>query len=270
MSARDRGWGPGWPNCQWGEFVTLQRDDGLRIPVRREMLQLTAWLIDLTELSGYNVLPGQTWGVACRAISGTSTASNHSWGLAVDINAPSNPYASRSWHARNARGTRPYGLAIVCDIPESVVRMWEDHGFRWGGKYNSHPDPMHFEFMGTPAEMAGHTSRLRGWLGSAPTNPTTKPEPEPTASSSPTKEEIMSLPQLSNGAGFESKGKENLQGYVRNMQGLLIAHGNNIEVDGFFGGGTESVLTDWQRRTGELAADGICGPATWVWLTGVG
>lgn len=57
--------------------------------------------------------------------------------------------------------------------------------------------------------------------------------------------------------------------HVRNLQGLLVAHGNPIAVDGAFGPGTQATLTGWQRRTGHLAADGICGPATWAWLIGV-
>jgi peptidoglycan hydrolase-like protein with peptidoglycan-binding domain len=56
--------------------------------------------------------------------------------------------------------------------------------------------------------------------------------------------------------------------YVRNLQGLLIAHGNKVLVDGDFGAGTKAALADWQRRTGHLEADGIAGPATFHWLIG--
>lgn len=163
MSAQDRGWGPGWPNCPYGKIQTLVRDDGLRLPVRSELLGLTRRLIDRTESLGYDVRPDWTWGFACRAISGTSTASNHSWGLAVDINAPRNPYASASWHRRNAtsrNSTFPFGLRIVTDLTEPVVAMWEDTMFRWGGRYRNHPDPMHFEFMGTPADARRLTDNL--------------------------------------------------------------------------------------------------------------
>lgn len=260
MTAAARGWGPGWPNCQWSRFVTLVRADGLRLPVRRELADLTSMLLDLTELSGYDVLPGQTWGVACRAISGTSTASNHSWGLADDLNAPANPYASADWHRRNARGTRPFGLAIVCDIPQAVVEMWEGHGFRWGGRYRTKPDPMHFEFMGTPADAAAHTARLRSFLGGHGRPAPPPPAPRPTPSADETRRRVMALPVLREGA----KGQ-----HVRNLQGLLIAHGNTLAVDGDFGPATAQVLRSWQGATGSLAADGIAGPATWAWLVGV-
>lgn len=256
MSAANRGWGTGWPNCQWDKFVTLVRADGLRLPVRRELADLTAILLDLTELSGYDVLPGQTWGVACRPISGTRTPSNHSWGLADDLNAPANPYASTDWHRRNARGTFPFGLRLVCNIPQNVIEMWEAHGYRWGGRYSTKPDPMHFEFMGTPADAARHTARLRAFLGGTTPAPPA-PQPAPTTDFA---RKVRMLPTLKRG----SKGQ-----HVRNMQGLLIAHGNKLAVDGDFGPNTERVLRDWQARTRALAADGICGPATWSWLVGV-
>lgn len=170
-TAQDRGWGP---PCS-GNMVTLVRADGLRLPVRAELADLTSMLLDLTEMGGYDVLPGQTWGAACRKISGTDVWSNHAWGLADDLNAPSNPYASAEWHRRNARGTFPFGLQLVCDIPESVLAMWENHGYRLGARYTTKPDPMHVEFMGTPATAAAITARLREFLADhgqpAPTPP---------------------------------------------------------------------------------------------------
>lgn len=257
MTAQQRGWGP---PCS-GRIVTLVRADGLRLPVRAELADLTAMLLDLTELGhGYDVLPGMTWGYACRKISGSSVWSNHAWGLADDLNAPRNPYASADWHRRNARGTRPFGLAIVCDMPEAMVAMWEAHGFRWGGRYRTKPDPMHFEFMGTPADAATITRRLRTFLGSlSPTQPPPPPRPV-TPTPDQFQERVMALPTLRAGATGQ---------HVRNLQGLLIAHGNDIAVDGDFGPNTERVLRAWQGRTGALAADGIAGPATWAWLIGI-
>jgi hypothetical protein len=130
--------------------------------MRDEVLQMTGILIGRTEAAGYDVKPGWTWGFACRPISGTTVPSNHSWGLAVDINAPVNPMASADWHRRNANSgnsTFPFGLRIVTNIPEQVVRLWEGSGWIWGGRY-SRPDPMHFEFVGTPDDARRQTARL--------------------------------------------------------------------------------------------------------------
>lgn len=51
---------------------------------------------------------------------------------------------------------------------------------------------------------------------------------------------------------------------VRNLQGLLLAAGRRIVIDGDFGPGTESVLKEWQAAAKVIGgADGICGPNSW-------
>jgi hypothetical protein len=173
-TAEARGWGP---PCK-GNIYTLVRADGLRLPVRAELADLTAMLCDLSELAGYDLVPGWCWGYACRMISGTDVWSNHAWGLADDLNAPANPYASAEWHHRNARGTFPFGLQLVCDIPEAVLALWEAHGYRLGARYVTKPDPMHVEFMGTPTDAAAITKRLRDYLtdhGGPPPAPPEEP-----------------------------------------------------------------------------------------------
>lgn len=144
-SAASRGWGPGWPNCQRGTIVTLVRPDGLRLPIRREIAPLVAWLMDETERRGYDIRPDWTWGYACRAIRGSSSPSNHSWGLAVDINAPKNPMGSR----------------LITDMPRWMTDLWKAHGFGWGGDYRSRPDAMHMEFLGTPADAARYIAQVQ-------------------------------------------------------------------------------------------------------------
>jgi small-conductance mechanosensitive channel len=37
----------------------------------------------------------------------------------------------------------------------------QKYGLRWGGTFSTTPDPMHFEFMGTPADAARITAKLR-------------------------------------------------------------------------------------------------------------
>lgn len=80
-------------------------------------------------------------------------------------------------------------------------------------------------------------------------------------------EKLMNAPVLSKG----SKDRH----HVGIMQSLLTWHAGNQTgdknrfVDGDFGDTTERVLTDWQRRTGVLKPDGVCGDKTWAWLCGV-
>lgn len=134
-------------------------------------------------------------------------------------------------------------------------------GFRWRAYLGVNPHTKHAHFAvggGTECEPMPPYDSFTPW-NVAPVPPTPTPTPPP-GDGSPTKEQIMALPTLKEGASGQ---------YVRNMQGLLISHGNTITVDGAFGPRTKQILTDWQRRTGALTADGICGPNTWTWLTGV-
>ena len=52
---------------------------------------------------------------------------------------------------------------------------------------------------------------------------------------------------------------------VRHMQELLRTRGWQLTVDGGFGPATEAALMHEQLNA-HLAADGVCGPATWAWL----
>jgi len=67
---------------------------------------------------------------APRRIQPRGQLSLHAWGLALDLNASSNPFGGRSrQHPR-------------------LVRIMERHGFTWGGRWPTRPDPMHFELRG--------------------------------------------------------------------------------------------------------------------------
>jgi hypothetical protein len=67
---------------------------------------------------------------APRRIRPGGALSLHAWGLAVDLNASANPFGGRS-----------------SQDPRLVAAM-RRHGFTWGGRFPTRPDPMHFEFRG--------------------------------------------------------------------------------------------------------------------------
>jgi hypothetical protein len=67
---------------------------------------------------------------APRRIPSSGSLSLHALGLAVDLNASTN--------AQYARG----------DQDPRLVRIMERHGFTWGGRWPTAPDPMHFEWQG--------------------------------------------------------------------------------------------------------------------------
>jgi hypothetical protein len=72
----------------------------------------------------------------CRTIEGTGRLSPHGYGIAIDI-------ATR--HADYWRWPKPGQRGYRNAIPGEIVRVFEEHGFIWGGKWH-HFDTMHFEY----------------------------------------------------------------------------------------------------------------------------
>ena len=85
----------------------------------------------------------------CRVIAGTNRVSAHGHAIAIDIATKHAHYwrwaAEKA--AEKAGGTS--ATAAVLDyqneIPMEIVRIFEKHGFIWGGRW-SHYDTMHFEY----------------------------------------------------------------------------------------------------------------------------
>jgi D-alanyl-D-alanine carboxypeptidase len=75
----------------------------------------------------------------CRVIAGTNRVSAHGQGIAIDIALKHSDY----W--RNASAAKDGSYAYKNAIPMEVVRIFEKHGFIWGGKWH-HYDTMHFEY----------------------------------------------------------------------------------------------------------------------------
>jgi hypothetical protein len=81
----------------------------------------------------------------CRVIAGTSRVSAHGHGIAIDIALP------RAHYWRNAAPGEDGAIAYKNEIPMEIVRIFENHGFIWGGRWY-HYDTMHFEYR---PELAG-------------------------------------------------------------------------------------------------------------------
>lgn len=140
IRADRKGWGPGWPTPRWSDMASVKATrSGVTINVHRRIARLVQVLLDETERRGYLLRGGQTGAYNSRPISGTTVPSNHSWGLAIDVNWSIN---FASYDGRN------HG-----DLPAWVPDLWAQYGFAWGGHYSgSFKDPMHLEFMGSPAD----------------------------------------------------------------------------------------------------------------------
>jgi hypothetical protein len=83
-----------------------------------------------------------SWGWNWRTIAGTSRRSNHSYGTAIDL-LPRNLKGRHTYWRWNASNT--VNSTIFYLPPDAVVRIFEDHGFIWGGKWDL-IDTMHFEY----------------------------------------------------------------------------------------------------------------------------
>ena len=147
--AQDRGWGPPCPKDDTVEIHAGDVSYGFRVHKRVADI-FTAFINELVE-RGYslnNDRQRDDWGYACRRIKNSNSWSNHAWGLAVDINALDNPQQS----------------PLKTDMPSWVRQpgpLMRKYGLRWGGTFSGTPDPMHFEFMGTPADADRITAKLR-------------------------------------------------------------------------------------------------------------
>jgi hypothetical protein len=84
----------------------------------------------------------------CRVIAGTTRVSAHGQGIAIDIALKHSDY----W--RNTAPGKDGAYAYKNAIPMEIVRIFEKHGFIWGGKWH-HYDTMHFEYRPELLGVAG-------------------------------------------------------------------------------------------------------------------
>ena len=76
-----------------------------------------------------------------RQIAGTNRLSMHSFGMTIDINVKFSNYWQWDCKCKNEIAILKYKNKI----PDTIVALFEKHGFIWGGKWY-HYDTMHFEY----------------------------------------------------------------------------------------------------------------------------
>jgi len=158
-SAESRGWGNPWTSTFRADNIVTVRiphyghaghEQGIALPVHERVAPLFVGFLTEAQQRGY-VLDevADDWGYARRCVRGTGpgtsrpcVTSNHAWGLAVDINATRNPM----------------GAPLRTDIPAWMVEVAAEYGLAWGGRWAT-PDPMHFEFTGSPGDADRLVSR---------------------------------------------------------------------------------------------------------------
>lgn len=130
--------------------------------------------------------PAHSWGWNFRAIRGASRLSNHASGTAIDLNAPKHPLgAVNTFTKEQVKAIRSILAAL-----DGVVR--------WGGDYSGRKDEMHFEIVGSPAQVDRVAARL---LNPEPT-PAVTPASTSSALPIPDMEDDDMLIIRSKGAGI--------------------------------------------------------------------
>ncbi len=116
------------------QTLKVSKINGVAARLNAVSLELDA----LTAIFDVYLLPSAGT-INCRVVAGTKNMSAHSYGIAIDIALK---------HAHYWRWTKGAGGGAISyknEIPMEIVRIFEKHGFIWGGKWY-HYDTMHFEY----------------------------------------------------------------------------------------------------------------------------
>jgi len=130
------------PACNGNGMVTIPAgDQGARVTVDADVVAIFRAVFAIFAKYRYAIRRADTGAYVCRAITGGTGYSLHAYGIAVDVNWQSNPY----------------GPNLVTDMPPGAIREIEalrvdgEQVVRWGGRYSSNKDAMHFEVVVPPA-----------------------------------------------------------------------------------------------------------------------
>ena len=90
-----------------------------------------------------------------RVVDGTTNLSKHAYGLAIDVNPYYNPYVVYNKNGDGSTYISPPGSEVYADRSQSFpykidendlcYRLFTEHGFTWGGNWNSTKDYQHFQ-----------------------------------------------------------------------------------------------------------------------------
>lgn len=155
----------GQPDISPGVLVTVEWYPGQkdRLLPEHELLYRALGAVFLAY--GYQVRDADTGFYNNRPITGGTRPSPHAWPIADDVNWRTNPYVN---HRPTIRAIR---WGVETDMPAAMVREAElitasgIQAFRWGGRWRTIKDAMHWEVRVTPEEIAGGVSSPRGFYG---------------------------------------------------------------------------------------------------------
>lgn len=136
------------PHCEgpWARVSLHGKGEVVvRAAVTDAVLELDRCLAEF----GYLTRRADTGGFCCRKIRGGTNWSLHAYGIAVDLNWTDNPFSTKFVSDMNA----PMVDAIERIRTNSGAQVW-----RWGGRFSPKHDPMHFEIIAFPADIASGIS----------------------------------------------------------------------------------------------------------------
>lgn len=108
-----------------------------RIAVHRKVAPcLLKALVEIDRIGLWGHLAPYGGGFNFRRSRGANSLSLHSLGLALDFDPEGNPMGLAADDSR-------FGIS---GEGRAVVRLLELHGWYWGGRFESRPDAMHFQF----------------------------------------------------------------------------------------------------------------------------
>jgi D-alanyl-D-alanine carboxypeptidase len=121
-----------WLPAHQGGHVVITAANGVDQALTAVSRELDAVPSDLTK---FLTPTGGTYN--CRTVAGSHARSMHAYGAAIDINTKYSEY----WRWSKDQNAPAWKNRI----PTEIVRVFERHGFIWGG-YWYHFDTMHFEY----------------------------------------------------------------------------------------------------------------------------
>lgn len=154
-------WGP---PCGFGS-TRFTFWTGVTVTVDKRIAPACKALDDTFKKWGYRPTLPDCGAYVCRQITGGSGYSLHAYGIAIDINWQDNPYSAAN---RTVTDMPPAMVAAIETIRTTNGKpVWG-----WGGHYRTIKDPMHYEIVCTPADLATGikgsgfttTEKLYWWL----------------------------------------------------------------------------------------------------------
>ena len=120
-----------------GIAAPLERAEAHIMALAETDPEVRGWIRNLDSISGWN------W----RNIAGSENRSFHAYGAAVDLLMKAQPGMETYWQWTAAKGIdwRSVPPENRQNPPPAVIRIFEDQGFIWGGRWPWY-DTMHFEY----------------------------------------------------------------------------------------------------------------------------